>query len=245
MGQEETLDDIAKRYREEGRETDFLEIRRRLRPLIRKRSSGLRFLLSADDIDQTAALAIATALLRFDPSKGSFAAYAVPFIVGYLRAQVAAVQVVKRPDGETERMLVRAGRARRFIEGELAQGRSNAQAVAAAAAHFGVELRVIEGALAGVSLTRENAEERAGDMHDAGLMTRQQRGVIERALSTLEPHEQRIVEFRFREEPASLKDTGEAVGVDWTNISKITRRSLARMRAALEAQGICAEDVLA
>ena len=185
-----------------------MAIQKRLRPLIRKSSSGYRHLLSDDDIEQTAALAIATAILRFDAEAGTFEALAVPFVIDQMKTQARAHEVVRRPDGDKDRELRRGGRARRFVECELAAGRSQAQALAAAVDFFGVSSEAVNEAVYGivaVEMTSGGEHGVGQDGEPKSVIARQQRCVIERAMSALSTCEQVVIDCRYSEKEMTIK----------------------------------------
>ena len=244
--QDKTLDKLAVIYRETNDEKAFVEIQKRLRPLIRKRSAGARQILSSDDIEQTAALAIATAVLRYDPSRGSFAAFAVAFIIGELQEQAGSYAVVRKPEGDTDRMLMRGNHARRFVECEMSQGRTHAQAVASAATWFDVPSCKIVEALNGVQRAGNPTDELAADTAEMGTDLEEQRRAIGGVMSSLTDRERIVIEMRLREDgPPSIREIGDLIGVHFSNVPKIARRAMDKMKVALAEQGIHASDIIA
>ena len=244
--QYKTLYQLAIIYRETNSENAFLETQKRLRPLIQKRSSGARQISSTDDIEQTAALAIALSVINYDPAKGCFQAFATAFIIGEINRQSAAVQIVHSPEGDTDRVLLRGNRAKRFVQCEMSQGRTHAQAVALAAEWFDVPACKIEAALQGVQRAANEADGIAEDAKAKGREIEDQCRAIGSVMSCLTERERIVIEMRLHADGAPTKyEAGKILGVHYSNVSKIARRAMDKMKVALAEQGIHASDLIA
>lgn len=246
--QEKTLDELAISYKGNDNESEFLEIMRRMRPLIKKRSSAFRGQVSDDDIEQAAVLGVLTCLLRYEPEKGAFAAYAVSYILAALRREYDLTSITTVPQHERARTIM--GHASRHISVEMAGGATTREAVDSFAAktadHINPRRRITAQDVERVMSIRSGEDmETASEAVEHALPDDQQK-VIAAAMRALSPAERTVIRERYlREDPASVYDAGREAGICFQNVSRVARRSLLRMRAALEADGITADDVLA
>lgn len=185
-------------------------------------------------------------LLRYDPAKGGFGAFATAFIIGELNTVAGSYDVVRKPDGEIDRVLLRGNRVNRFIACELSQGHSHADAVARAAEWFDVSSVQVINALQGPQTAARGPDELADDHRLSDGAQADHRTVIAYAMALLTERERLAVEMRLRPGgPRTIHEAGKILGVHFSNVSKIVKQAICKMRTAFEAQGICAGDVLA
>lgn len=242
--QEKTLDELAISYKENGSERVFAEMLRRLRPLINKRAGGaIRGRVSPEDIDQAAALAVLTALLRFDPDKGSFAAYAVAFVLAELRREAGLSVVTTEGDAKTRYI---QNNAPRFIEKYRLWKNSERPGIQEFSRVYGVSEGDIVNALAQRSASSEYHEtQHAADASEPS-MTRQQRDVLFDAMETLSPSERSVIANRYlRQEPATVYEAGAAAGIDYKNVSRTAKTAMRKMAAALSEKGLSGPELFA
>lgn len=221
---------------------------RRLRPLIKNRSGAFRGRVSDEDIEQAAVLGVLTCLLRYEPEKGAFAAYAVAYILSALRRENDLTSVTTVPQHERARTIM--SHASRHISAEMSGGATAREAVESFAAmtadHINPRRRITADDVQRVmSIGSGEDVETASETVEHAFPGERQK-VIAAAMRALSPAERTIITERYlREDPASVYDAGREAGICFQNVSRVARRSLLRMRATLEADGITADDVLA
>lgn len=200
---------------------------------------------SLDDLVQLASVGLVKAIDRFDVERGTaFSSYAVPYMVGelkrYFRDFGWAVHV---PRGVQERTLdVQATVTR--VSNEL--GRSPSAAEIAAELDLAEEevLEALEAALAYDSLSLDAARPggedpddwRCGDSigeEDGRFELVDLRATIAPALRGLPERDRRILRMRFVE-GMTQSQIGAKVGVSHMHVSRLIRRSLARLGEAVE-----------
>lgn len=207
---------------------------------------------SRDDLEQVAALGLMKALDRYDPDRGvPFRAFAAPTIVGELRRYFRDATWTMRPSRTVQELAVRVENARSRLTAEL--GRE--VTVHELAAFLGCRREeVLEAAAAwnerrplsletgptvdgGPFVESIGDVDQAFDSVDAALTLRP-------ALAALSARDRMIVMLRFE---AGLTQSAIAtrVGLSQMHVSRILRRSIERLRAAVEATPPAAEDVAA
>jgi RNA polymerase sigma-B factor len=192
-----------------------------------------------DDLEQTAYVGLVKAADRYDAARGAFAAFAVPTILGELRRHFRdhgwAVRVPRRlqeramaVEAEADALAARLGRAPTPAEIGERLGLSREEVVEAhhaAGGHFAVPFATGCDADGDADGPREPAE------LDDGYARAEERAALVPMLGSLRPHEQQIVLLRFHSE-LTQQEIGRLVGVSQMGVSRILRRSLARMREA-------------
>jgi RNA polymerase sigma-B factor len=190
-----------------------------------------------EDLEQTAYVGLVKAADRYDAARGAFPAFAVPTILGELRRHFRdrgwAVRVPRRlqeraqaVEREADALAAQLGRSPTAAEiGERLGLRREevVEAHHAAAGHFAVPF-----------VTERDADGDAdGAMDpgavDDGFVRAEERAALVPMLGSLRPHERRIVLLRFHGE-LSQQEIGRMVGISQMGVSRILRRSLARMR---------------
>jgi RNA polymerase sigma-B factor len=198
-----------------------------------------------DDLAQVAALALVAAVDRYDPSRNTpFAAYAVPTILGALkrhfRDSAWAIRVPRSTQELTHEVAIATG--------ELSQRRGRSPTPAELADHLHVTADELRAAIEARHLywlasldaprTTESGEDRIDlvggiDPRFAGL---EDQLTLRRLLATLPVGERRIVILRFFGHQTQAEIAAE-VGVSQMQVSRLLKRSLTRLRAALSAPG--------
>jgi RNA polymerase sigma-B factor len=212
------------------------------------RSLARRYLGSQEpiaDLIQVAYLGLVKAIDRFDASRGNrFAAYAVPTILGELRRHFRdtgwAVHVPR--SGQERAMEVeRAGETLTSREGHAPTVGEIAQYLERDQQEVLDALQVTR-ARGAVSLDaprpgggEDEVESRAESIgvEDEGYELVEERDAVTFALSSLSARERRIVRLRFEREMTQSQIAAE-VGLSQMQISRILRRSLEQMRAAVD-----------
>jgi RNA polymerase sigma-B factor len=198
-----------------------------------------------DDLEQVASLALVKAVDGFDPARGpSFAAYAIPTILGELKRHMRdAAWAVHVPRELKERVLVveRAERAlaSRFGRAPTAQqlateaGLSTEEvldALAAKEAHDALPLDRTDpsGADSGGSEIASAALAEPDDFRDAI----EDRLAVADALHHLHPRERTILRLRFVD-GLTQTEIAERVGLSQMYVSRLLRATLERLRSEI------------
>jgi RNA polymerase sigma-B factor len=198
-----------------------------------------------DDLVQVASIGRVKAVDRFDPSRGiAFSSYAVPTILGelkrYFRDSGWALHV---PRGTQERAM-QVDRAIKELAGR--EGRSPSVAEVAEHADLSVEdvLTAMEASLAyeAVSLESERAgTDSGGDTYAESIGSDDERyelveygASIAPALDALSARDRLILHLRFAED-LTQSQIAERIGVSQMQVSRLIRRSLARLREVAQA----------
>jgi RNA polymerase sigma-B factor len=236
------------RYHEEGDDRARAELVERLMPLVRHIARRYqRGTEPLEDLVQVASLGLIKAIDRFDPDRPTaFSSYAVPTMVGelkrYFRDFSWAVHV---PRGMQERTVAVQSTVSRLSE-EL--GRSPSPAEVGEAVELTEEqvLEAFEAALAYDSLSldapRLGAEDPDafgyGDTigEEDGRYELVELGVsIAPGLRNLPEREREILRMRFKED-MTQSEIAARVGVSQMHVSRLIRRSLARLEEAADGE---------
>jgi RNA polymerase sigma-B factor len=198
-----------------------------------------------EDLSQVAGIGLVKAIDRFDPALGlSFPAYAIPTILGELkrhfrdsgwalhvpqRIQTRVLQLERATD-ELRREL---GRSPSPAEVSKATGASVPDVLEAAEASSALEAVSLE---AGPALDGDGGDsyrERLGS-HDERYELVEYEASIEPVLRALPERERLILHLRFKHDLTQF-EIGEMLGISQMHVSRLLRRSLARLRAVAEA----------
>ena len=233
------------RYHREGDSRAREELVERFLPLARQLARRYqRGPEPLEDLVQVASVGLVKAIDRYDPARATaFSSYAVPTMVGelkrYFRDFGWAVHV---PRGMQERTVAVQSTVSALAK-EL--GRSPAPAEVAAALDLGEEqvLEALEAALAYDALSleapRAGGEEPEGAFADTigaddARYELVELGVsIAPALKALPERERRILHMRFSLD-LTQSEIAERIGVSQMHVSRLIRRSLARLEEAAE-----------
>ncbi len=212
-------------------------------PLVRSTARRYRYRSEPmEDILQVGTIGLIKAIDRFDPGRGSFAAFAIPTIAGeikrFFRDTSWWVRVPRRlRDRRLE--LVRT-------TDELTQWLGRAPTTAELADHLRLDEEQVNEGLDACTAYRSSsldaaqfgAEETAtlGDLlgaEDSGLDLVEYRQDLEPALSELPAREREIVLLRFYGNMTQAQ-IGELVGCSQMHVSRLLSQSLEQLRARLE-----------
>jgi RNA polymerase sigma-B factor len=198
-----------------------------------------------DDLMQVASVGLVKAIDRFDPSRGTaFSTYAVPTILGelkrYFRDSGWAVHV---PRGMQERVM-KLDTAAQELHRKLGRSPSPKEL----AAQLGCsEEEILEAMEAASAYDAVSLEAQRGDSDNGGSDTFQDTlgsdeeryelveygATIAPTLKALSPRERLILHLRFVED-MTQSEIAERIGVSQMHVSRLIRRSLARLRTVAE-----------
>jgi RNA polymerase sigma-B factor len=179
-----------------------------------------------DDLVQVGAIGLIKAVDRFEPARGSdLRAVAVPAIEGEIRHHLRdRTQLVRTPRPVAEL----AGRVRRAQveigarEGRLPTPAEVAEAVGASEEEVAEALR---SRAPTVELEPDAAPAAPDDFAD-------ERALLQAGMSVLSKREQRILQMRYYEDRSQV-DIAREIGLSQAQVSRLIRRAVDRMRAAV------------
>jgi RNA polymerase sigma-B factor len=224
----------------EGLIVEFLPLARRMARRYQRSSEAF------DDLLQVANLGLVNAVDRFDPDRGvAFSSFAVPTILGELRRHFRDTGwSVHVPRALHERAL----RVER-VAGELEGRRGRSVTPQDVADELGLSLEAtLEAMEAGQAYgalsidapirsedgSQDSLIDQLGD-EDAGLTLVEDRATVVTSLQQLPLRDRRVLAMRFHEELTQTQIAAR-VGVSQMQVSRIIRRSLARLRELAEAE---------
>jgi RNA polymerase sigma-B factor len=193
-----------------------------------------------EDIVQVARLGLVKAVERFDPDRGvAFSTYAVPTMLGEIKRYFRDTGwAVHMPRSLQERVF-HVERAEKALYGRL--GRAPTAEELAEAAQLSVE-EALEAREAATAYDARSLDAPApGEFDDApsygDTLGREdghfelveERGAVRAALRVLPVRERRILHMRFIEDMTQA-EIADRVGVSQMQVSRLLRRSLARLR---------------
>ena len=197
-----------------------------------------------EDLTQVASIGLVKAVDRFDPERGfAFSSFAVPTILGELRRHFRDKTWSVRVPRDLQELSLTVERVATTLTHDLRRPPTIAEIAAAVGTtdEAVLEAREASGAYRAASLQAPRGDDEAGetlgdqlgaDEHGFGLA--EDRATLARLLSELSPRDREILRLRF-EEDLTQAEIGERIGVSQMQISRIIRRSLARLRAAVGA----------
>lgn len=196
----------------------------------------------ADDLRQTALMAVIHAADRFEPGRGaSFRTFASRTIEGELKRYLRDRSWAVRPPRGRQEMHLQVSRATEELSHQL----HRAPTVAEVAAHIGVSTdAVLEGLEAGHARVAEHIEPgpRLDDAGPGGHVL----GAVDpsfeasdahhdllSAISGLDERDRHVLHMRFIEE-MSQPEIADALGISQSYVSRILRSSLSQLRDGME-----------
>jgi RNA polymerase sigma-B factor len=179
-----------------------------------------------DDLVQVGAIGLIKAVDRFEPARGSdLRAVAVPAIEGEIRHHLRdRTQLVRTPRPVAEL----AGRVRRAqVEIGAREGRlpTHAEVAEAVGASEEQVAEALQSRAPTVELEPENAPAAPDDFAD-------ERALLQAGMSVLSQREQRILQMRYYEDRSQVEIARE-IGLSQAQVSRLIRRAVDRMRAAV------------
>jgi RNA polymerase sigma-B factor len=211
----------------------------RFLPLARHLARRYRGQADQQDLEQVASLALLKAIDRFDPDRGlAFSTFAVPTILGelkrYFRDLSWSVHVPRsvkdltgRLDADTRALSAELGRSP--TPAELAERAGTkveciVEAMAANTAHYADSLD------RPVSEDGGTVVDLLGGELDPGYEHAEDATLVASLLATLPEREQIILRLRFEQE-LTQAEIGERIGISQMHVSRLIRRSIARLQA--------------
>jgi RNA polymerase sigma-B factor len=236
-----TEERLLRRYHHDGDVLARDEVIRRCVPLAFRLAARYRAGSPLEDMRQVAAIGLIKAVDGFDPDRGiPFAAYAVPTIIGELKHHVRDhAWAVHVPRSLKERA-VDIERATRRLGARLGH--------APGIAELSTELRldreeIVDAIAARSALGAESLDARRfgdGSLTYAEAVGAEDPGFefdhapgLRRTLRSLPEQERMILHLRFHHD-LSQAEIAERVGVSQMQVSRLLRRSLGRLRPAVE-----------
>jgi RNA polymerase sigma-B factor len=179
-----------------------------------------------DDLVQVGAIGLIKAVDRFEPARGGdLRAVAVPAIEGEIRHHLRdRTQLVRTPRPVVEL----AGRVRRAqVEIGAREGRlpTHAEVAEAVGASEEQVAEALQSRAPTVELEPENAPAAPDDFAD-------ERALLQAGMSVLSQREQRILQMRYYEDRSQVEIARE-IGLSQAQVSRLIRRAVDRMRAAV------------
>jgi RNA polymerase sigma-B factor len=186
-----------------------------------------------EDLEQVACVGLLNAIDRFDPDLGTrFSTFAVPTILGELRQHFRDHTWAVRPPRRLQALSMQIEHAREHLVSSLGRQPTVAELSERLCAAPELVLQALEIAVARhtVSLARPGSEDGEG-RDDNGYARADDRAQLVSLLRTLSRQEAEIVLLRFHDE-LTQDAIARRMGVSQMHVSRVLRRSLARMRDA-------------
>ncbi|HEX8105252.1 MAG TPA: SigB/SigF/SigG family RNA polymerase sigma factor [Solirubrobacteraceae bacterium] len=202
-----------------------------------------------EDLEQVACLGLVKAIDGFDPARGTtFAAFAVPTIVGELRRHFRDKGWAVRVPRDLQELSLKVGKAEEVATREL--GRAPTAIELADRLGVGVEqlmeAREARYAMHAESLHRPASAETDGEGdelidrfggEDAGYGQAEAALTCESLLSRLPAREQRILRLRYHDE-LSQSEIAKRIGCSQVHISNLIRRSLEALHGMTRGEAV-------
>jgi RNA polymerase sigma-B factor len=197
-----------------------------------------------DDLLQVASVGLVKAVDRFDPERGTaFSSYAVPTILGELKRYFRdSAWSLRLPRGMQERVLkverlmselsATLGRSPTPAEVGERLGLSAEEVLEALEAATAYEAVSLDGAREGED--EESALSAALGAEDDRFELVELNATIAPTLEALPARDRQILHLRFVED-MTQSEIGQRLGVSQMHVSRLIRRSLARLRAVADA----------
>jgi RNA polymerase sigma-B factor len=234
--------ELLRRYHEHGDPRARDELIQRHLPLVR--SLARRYVNrgeSLDDLEQVGAIGLIKAIDRFDVSRDvALTSYATPNILGEIKRHFRDRGSAIRVPRSLQELSMRASRAIERLTVKL--GRSPSLSQVADELHESPELilEALEADSATSVVSLSPGAQRIGDLdpletiggEDANFSLTDDRAALEPVLERLPAREREILRLRF-EGGLTQSQIAERIGVSQMHVSRLIRKSLARIRSAL------------
>jgi RNA polymerase sigma-B factor len=189
-----------------------------------------------DDLVQVGTIGLLHAVDRYNPSRGSFAAFAVPTIVGEIRRHFRDRGWALRIPRRVQDLGRRVSEARETLTHSL----DRSPTVHELAAHLQVDadlvLEALETASAYITvplpITADESDRMTKAFEDSALELVEQRATLRPLLAQLPARQQRILELRFARGMSQSQIAAE-IGVSQMHVSRLLAKSLAALRSEL------------
>jgi RNA polymerase sigma-B factor len=189
-----------------------------------------------DDLVQVGTIGLLHSVDRYDPSRGSFAAFAVPTIVGEIRRHFRDRGWAMRIPRRVQDLGRRVSEARETLTHNLDRSPTVQEIAAYLEVDADLVLEALETASAYITVplptSAEESDRMAKAFEDSGLELVEQRETLRPLLAQLPAREQRILELRFARGMSQSQIASE-VGVSQMHVSRLLAKSLAVLRSGL------------
>jgi RNA polymerase sigma-B factor len=189
-----------------------------------------------DDLVQVGTIGLLHAVDRYDPERGSFAAFAVPTIVGEIRRHFRDRGWAMRIPRRVQDLGRRVNQARESLTHELDRSPTIAEIASRLEVDQDLVVEALETAGAYVTVplptSADESDRLTKAFEDAGLELVEQREMLRPLLARLPARQQRILELRFARGMSQSQIAGE-VGVSQMHVSRLLAKSLSALRSGL------------
>lgn len=189
------------------------------------------------DVTQVARLGLLRAAARYKEDEGEFVSFAIPTILGEIRHYVRDNSWVVRPPRRIQELRMRVNGARPDLEQSLGREptlRELAEALDLSVAEV-AEAVEAEAALLPHPLGGSDEEDGGPEVgvDDPGFREAELRAMLDALLREATDRERRLLHLRFVHELSQKQIAGE-LGVSQMQVSRLLRKLMVRLRAALE-----------
>lgn len=198
--------------------------------------------LDYDDLYQTAALALAKALERFDAGKGaSFVTYAAHTMAGTVKNYFRDKLLLVRPPRKSRELFERADREAQILAQELMRSPTVSELACALQVSEEELLDALEyGTVRIESLDAPVGEDEEDGatllellgQEDKGFENAETEAALREAVAALPEQDREVIQLRYFEN-LSQREAAQRTGVSQMSISRTERRALKALRAAL------------
>ena len=189
-----------------------------------------------DDLVQVGTIGLLHSVDRYDPGRGSFAAFAVPTIVGEIRRHFRDRGWAMRIPRRVQDLGRRVSEARETLTHNLDRSPTVQEIATYLEVDADLVLEALETATAYITVplptSADESDRMAKAFEDSGLELVEQRETLRPLLAQLPAREQRILELRFARGMSQSQIASE-VGVSQMHVSRLLAKSLAVLRSGL------------
>jgi RNA polymerase sigma-B factor len=223
---------LQRAYRDEGDLAARAQLIEAYLPLVR--SLAQRFAdrgEQVEDLVQVGSIGLIKAVDRFEPARGTLAAFAVPTIVGEIRRHLRDRSGLIRVPRRQQEATVRLGRARRQLTGRLQRAPTQLELVAAGEITPGdlAEAARVRDARSPLALADDAPALTADDVFHAS----EDRVAVSAGMRRLHRRERQALRCRYFEDMSQTEIAG-ALGISQTHASRLLASGLAKLRANLD-----------
>jgi RNA polymerase sigma-B factor len=189
-----------------------------------------------DDLVQVGTIGLLHSVDRYDPARGSFAAFAVPTIVGEIRRHFRDRGWAMRIPRRVQDLGRRVSDARETLTHRLDRSPTVHEIATYLLVDADLVLEALETASAYITVplptTADESDRMARAFEDSGLELVEQRATLRPLLARLPVREQRILELRFVRGMSQSQIANE-VGLSQMHVSRLLAKSLSVLRSEL------------
>ncbi|RQN09970.1 sigma-70 family RNA polymerase sigma factor [Aeromicrobium camelliae] len=186
-----------------------------------------------EDLKQVALVGLVRAAHRYDPSRGPFAAFAAPTILGEIKHHFRDAEWAIRPPRRLQELQARINAARADLEADA----GGEVGLAEIAEHLDEDIEEVRAAASvhhcfSIESTDANGRDTVADVHgeEDGNFTRVENVVsLAPLVSELDPDDRELLRLRFVDE-LSQRQIARILGTSQMQVCRRLRRVLARLR---------------